>query len=622
MTRLAHIYKSGLLALAGWLALLAPALAEERILSFDSTITVARDGSLTVREVIRVLAEGESIRRGIIREFPTRYQKADGTGTVVVAFVLDSGKRDGKDEPWRIVPFENGVRIYLGSRSVELPKGEHTYELVYRTDRQMGYFADHDEIYWNVTGNGSNFKIDKASATVILPDNIPREQVKIEAYTGPAGAQGRDYQAGMRGGSPHYWTTRGLAEKEGLTIVASWPKGFIAPGIETPFPISGPETSPGYDAARDGGSTPPGWSPLEQMLERPLPHDTRLFWIVLAGFSLLIGYYLFIWNRLGRDPPGRVIIPEYQPPTDLSPASMRYIMRMNYDDECFGAAVLSLAVKGYLRIQQEDGLLGFGKTFTLIKESKPVKAGLNSDEQALFRGLFASGDSLELKQANHAVVGGARKLHYGCLKNLYSSGFFRINGGWHALGIVFSILLLVLTILLPGASDAWPQWHLFTPMGWATCAMALAGILANGLFGWLLKAPTPQGQAAMDHIRGFKMYLEVAEGEELKRVTAPPPPMTAELFESYLPAALALGVEQKWAERFSSVLDIQAPNYQPGWYSGPGFNAHHLGAFSSQLGSSLNSAISSSSTPPGSKSGSGGGGRSGGGGGGGGVGGW
>jgi uncharacterized membrane protein len=163
---------------------------------------------------------------------------------------------------------------------------------------------------------------------------------------------------------------------------------------------------------------------------------------------------------------------------------------------------------------------------------------------------------------------------------------------------------------------------LFTPLGWATCAMALAGILANGLFGWLLKAPTPQGQVAMDHIRGFKMYLEVAEGEELKRVTAPPPPMTPELFESYLPAALALGVEQKWAERFASVLDIQAPNYQPGWYSGPGFSTRHLGAFSSQLGSSLTSAISSSSTPPGAKSGSGGGGRSGGGGGGGGGGGW
>jgi hypothetical protein len=65
----------------------------------------------------------------------------------------------------------------------------------------------------------------------------------------------------------------------------------------------------------------------------------------------------------------------------------------------------------------------------------------------------------------------------------------------------------------------------------------------------------------MDHIRGFKMYLEVAEGEELKRVKAPPPPLTPQLFESYLPAALALGVEQRWAERFADVLNVQAPDY-------------------------------------------------------------
>ena len=81
----------------------------------------------------------------------------------------------------------------------------------------------------------------------------------------------------------------------------------------------------------------------------------------------------------------------------------------------------------------------------------------------------------------------------------------------------------------------------------------------------------------MDHIRGFKKYLEVAEGEELKRMKAPPPPLTPQLFESYLPAALALGVEQRWAERFADVLDVQAPNYSPAWYAGRGWNSRDLG---------------------------------------------
>ncbi len=267
-------------------------------------------------------------------------------------------------------------------------------------------------------------------------------------------------------------------------------------------------------------------------------------------------------------------------------------------------------------------MLGFGKTFTLIKQEPTTQTTSTADEHVLLRGLFSEVDALELKSENHSIVGGARRVHYVCLKNPYSSGFFRINGGWHFLGIVISLLVLVVAIILPGAGEEWPWWHITSPLGWATAVMALGGIVANGVFGRLLKAPTPKGQAAMDHIRGFKMYLEVAEGEELKRVTAPPPPMTPQLFESYLPAALALGVDQKWAERFADVLNVQAPNYQPAWYSGPGFDTRNLGAFSSQLGSELSSAISSSSTAPGSSSGSGGGGSSGGGGGGGGGGGW
>jgi uncharacterized membrane protein len=118
------------------------------------------------------------------------------------------------------------------------------------------------------------------------------------------------------------------------------------------------------------------------------------------------------------------------------------------------------------------------------------------------------------------------------------------------------------------------------------------------------------------------MYLEVAEGEELRRMKGPPPPMTSQLFESYLPAALALGVEQRWAERFASVLDLQSPGYAPSWYAGQGWNIANMGNFSRELGSSLSSAISSSSQAPGSSSGGGGGGSSGGGGGGGGGGGW
>jgi len=301
---------------------------------------------------------------------------------------------------------------------------------------------------------------------------------------------------------------------------------------------------------------------------------------------------------------------------------MRYLLRMSYDNECFAAGILSLAVKGHLMIHQSAGILGFGKKFTLQRLTAAGAKPLTADEQALLTELFEGGDTLELEQENYRRVQGARSEHKSTVEANYKAGFFAINGGWHFLGILLSLLVIGVTLSLPGAGLFWPQWYLATPLGLVTVALAVAALIANGVFGSLLKAPTVLGQRIMDQIRGFKMYLEVAEGEDLKRINQPPPKLTPELYQAYLPAALALDVEQKWAEKFARELQIEPERYQPAWYSGPAWNPANLANFSSQVGSSLSQAISSSSQAPGSHSGGGGGGSSGGGGGGGGGGGW
>jgi uncharacterized membrane protein len=119
------------------------------------------------------------------------------------------------------------------------------------------------------------------------------------------------------------------------------------------------------------------------------------------------------------------------------------------------------------------------------------------------------------------------------------------------------------------------------------------------------------------------MYLGVAEKDRLYSVKEPE--RTPELFESFLPYALALNVENQWAERFSDILasiEKDSTAYKPGWYSGATWSTLGAAGFASSLSGSLSSTISSSSTAPGSSSGGGGGGSSGGGGGGGGGGGW
>jgi len=130
------------------------------------------------------------------------------------------------------------------------------------------------------------------------------------------------------------------------------------------------------------------------------------------------------------------------------------------------------------------------------------------------------------------------------------------------------------------------------------------------------------GRRVMDRIEGFKLYLSVAEQARLEALH--PPDQTPELFEKYLPYAIALDVENEWGDQFAGLLARagQGGEYRPRWYSGHSFHSHDIGGFGSSLGSSFSSAISSSSSAPGSSSGGGGGGSSGGGGGGGGGGGW
>jgi hypothetical protein len=147
---------------------LVRASADERITNYDSKIEVARNGALTVTETISVIAEGDRIRHGIYRDFPTTYTDKFGR-RVHVGFDVLRVVRDGHEEPYDLSSIDSGQRIKVGSADSYVPNGPHTYAITYATDRQIGFFRDYDELYWNVTGNFWAFPIDRAEATIDLP---------------------------------------------------------------------------------------------------------------------------------------------------------------------------------------------------------------------------------------------------------------------------------------------------------------------------------------------------------------------------------------------------------------------------------------------------------------------
>ncbi len=621
--------------LIGLLLFLAPAglhAQQERILSFDSRIDVFADGDLVVTETIRVKAAGQKIRRGIYRDFPTRHTDNRGR-TVKVRFDILEVLRDDRPEAYHTEQLSNGVRVYMGRTDLLVQPGEITYTLAYRTDRQIGFFEQFDELYWNVTGNGWAFPIDRARAVVRLPRGA--HVIQSAAYTGLFGSQGQDYEIEDNGDEIGFIATRTLGPREGLTIAVAWPKGYV--------------------------QAPTASETLGRLLS-----DYRGLGVALGGLILLLSYYTVAWWKVGRDPAGGAVIPRYGPPKNVSPAGMRFIRKMGFDNKALTVAVVSMAVKGALTIV-EDSQGDYRLETTGIDT-----AALSRGEASVAKHLFPPGShSIPLKKRSHKRIRSALKALRTSLGTEYEKNYFLTNTTYFVPGIAISVLALV-GIVLTAAQVPVALFMLVWLSGWSAGVYTLAtkviaawrsrqvvgataitlfatpffageifglGMLAtaisvpslilflcivvtNLVFYHLLKAPTLAGKRLMDEIEGLKLYVRVAEKERLNLLN--PPDRTPEHFEVLLPFAMALDVENEWNEQFADVLAKAAVDpatghqRTPAWYRGrTSFNG-----LASHLGSRFAGAVSASSAAPGSSSGSSGGGSSGGGGGGGGGGGW
>ena len=164
------------------------ATAQERINSFSSVVTINQDATLDVQETIEVISTGKTVVHGIVREFPTTYRDHLGT-TYRVDFSVKSVRRNNTPEPFTLKSADNGQLLYIGDKKVTIPTGKHRYTITYRTNRQLGFFKEYDELYWNISGTGWRLPIDSVEATI----NLPTKALSAEAYTGKQGAKKKDY---------------------------------------------------------------------------------------------------------------------------------------------------------------------------------------------------------------------------------------------------------------------------------------------------------------------------------------------------------------------------------------------------------------------------------------------
>jgi uncharacterized membrane protein YgcG len=643
-------------------ALATSAYAQEVIHRFDSQVAVGRDGQLTVTETIVVRAEGREIKRGIYRDFPLTFRDPENRRREVT-FNLLGVERDGKPEPHFTRKNSNGIRIYAGSENVLLRRGDYTYTFRYQTGRQIRWFDGGAELYWNVTGNEWNFPIERANVRVTLEDRARPE--KWIAYTGRFGARGKDWRGEIdANGDLRVETTRRLAPGEGFSVVAALPDGAV-------------------DEPSDSQKL--WWLFL----------DYRSWFVAGFGLLLVLGYYIFAWGAVGRDPRGGTIIPLFHAPDGVSPALANYVHKWGLGRNlwrAFTAAALSLAVRGLILFDEKEGALTLQSTG---KEPGDGRTSLPPGERAIFDWLRSKGGKVAIDRANGTAVAKIGTEFKAAVEKENKNKFFRKNVGYFIAGVALTACVIV-GVLIFGSMREEEYFILFI-MGFASVwlgaflvpiltaifggrtarASFQKGLLAiaavavilfvggrtafelgaalvdampyflrvffenpfpfalvgafgavNGLFLYLLRAPTDVGREIMDKLEGLRLYLTTAEEARLNMNA---PEITTERFEALLPYAVALDVEKPWAEAFQSALaranpGQTAPAYSPAWSGGRAWSGSSIGsAVSSSVAAATGafaSAVPASSSGSSGFSSGGGGGGSGGGGGGGGGGGW
>lgn len=632
----------------------------EHILLFDVEAAFAPNGGMQVNENIVVQAMGRQIQRGIFRTLPLSWHRQDGKFFSVDYNIIQIW-RNGKPEPYSLSKSGNSLTLRIGNSDQLLPPGTHHYVIQYQVSNHFSRFPDWDELYWNVTGNGWTYDIDKVRFRLQLPDTVSflDESGKdtrlrsIDVYTGKLGEKGHNADI-LSDGSIE--TLRPLKKGEGLTVVYTWPRSVLA-----------------------SAPTPEAASPLVYMLFPTL--KTYLLWVPV----LLLALYYFSWWRKhvsGVRLKIPAVIPLYAVPEDITPGYLRYICQRKYDSLGFASDILDLVAKRYVEITQKKSRSKEKKARGeedqwLSRLPENTKYPLNKEDRRLLSTLFTDDSkSVNLSKSHHKPMQNANKV----LKKRYETRKDELFLSMPSLGYIIPIILLIpllcgilynpvaalvtvfaLIMFLPGCAFlSLPIKFILSPKefldtwGWGALIFSLifgsftlfcsgflifnvlpntqlpagyAGAMLTSLllyFGFKFFMPryTQQGLDDLALAKGLKMYLGTAE--RYRYQTLYPPEQWISHFERMLPYALALGVGKTWANTFAQYLIDSGATSEAFTHADWQHVRHFSDSCKSSSRATPSSTSSSGSSSGSSYSGSGSSGRgsSGGGSGGGGGGGW
>jgi uncharacterized membrane protein YgcG len=609
-----------ILLLALLLVVGTPLAAQERTIEldrFDADITVRDDGRIEVTETLAIDFRGSW--NGLFREISLAHETARGRRTRLDLDV--TAVTDAAGTPLEFESRRTGNVLELQIWVPGAVDAIRTIAVSYEISNALRFFEDdrhlaggHDELYWNVTGNNWEMPIRAATARVTLPAGA--REVGAWAYTGPAGAAGEDATVEVDGSSVRVAATRPFAPNEGLTVSIAWAPGLIDRQA----------------ALARGGH---GAGPIAR------------FWpLVIPGFAFLIGFGA--WNRHGREPRRRPTVVAYEPPEGFTPAELGTLVDHVAEPHDITATLVDLAVHGYLVIEEVRTPRRFGLRPSVdyrfhLRRPPEEWAGLAPHERRYLAGLFGNSETpsktlgtvrlsptavaaaadgrtttsaggtataapllatVELSSLTNKFYRHMAEIRNAIYDRLVERGLYRKrpdrSGAWLGLLAMLIFFAGFATMIMMLNEEIFVDWR-------ALVVGFLGSIVMLIVFAAKMKARTEEGVRVLEQALGFREFLSRVETDRYRRMITSP-----EMFERFLPHAMAFRVESRWAKAFDDLYTTP-----PDWYRGPSGTAFRATAFSSNLHRMSTRASQTMSSSPGG-SGSGGGGSSGGGSGGGG----
>ena len=549
---------SGLLAmLAGLLcfacATASPVTARDRHLKkFDSEIVVLPNGTVDVTENITMQFVGGPWR-GINRFIPVEYTTSRGLN-----YSLFLDVKDITDESGAKLKYETSRERHYLNLKIYIPNADdstRTISIRYTVSDALKFFADHDEFYWNVTGDESSIPIESASAHIVLPEGT--SSIRAKAFTGSYRSAGNEAEVEIAGTGVDVRTTAPLPMHEGLTVAVAFDKGAVR--------------------------EPTAFSRFLLYL--------RSNWAFFLPIAAFFGMFWWWWTR-GRDPRLRPIAAQYEPPDKLTPGEVGTLVDNSVDMRDITASIVDLAVRGYLVIEekQKDQLLGLAHSKDYVfhlKKSVGEWNSLKPHEKSLLGGLFATGnagDSVSLDDLHNTFYTNIPDIKNQIFYSLLGNGYYThrpdtVRAAYLGFGFVAGVIAI--------GGGVWLSQRL----GMAPMPFIVSGILTGVIiciFGWFMPARTQAGARALEGVLGFEDFLAHVESDRFNRMIKTP-----EMFEKFLPFAMALGVEKNWSKAFQGIY-TQPPQWYQGGNFGPAFYpymfASNLNSMSSLAGAAMTSA--------------------------------